>query len=307
MANPWLGKLKQAFSNPHLKTARGLVLDGTGTDATLRITATAARKNMQDDAAAFETWALALRVAGASTVTLAWDPGATDGPHGRRFQYRAQRFAALCRWFRLAEALPPVLATTGKRYLLNVASEPRRSRMRIDVFDVAASEHELEVAIVDHPTISQEFRTALGLEFVARQLPVGVFETKVAKVNGVFTGGKSAIDLWGPRDGRLAIFELKNSKNVALGAVSELFFYAMVMRDMQRGVVGVDAPKTGKGEYAALKKTNGVDAYLLAPHFHPLVADGAIIRLLAEHTAADDVRFGMIRLGASARFDSLPN
>jgi hypothetical protein len=304
MSKTWLRKLKEQFSNPRLRAATGLELGGSDTDATLRITAAAAKKNMQEDAAAFETWALAMRAAGASIITLSWEAGATHGPHGRRFLYRAQRFAQLCPWFRLAEELPPVLEPSDRRsFVLNVASIARRERVSSESFDVAASEREIETALAGHPTISEDFRKALGLDFVARQLPIGVFEGKVAKVNGVFTGGKSAIDLWGPRGGRLAIFELKNSGNVALGAVSELFFYAMVMRDLQRKLVAVHPPKEATENYDALRTTAGVDAYLLAPRFHPFLANGAILRILDEHAAPADVRFGLIRLAPAARFE----
>ena len=47
----------------------------------------------------------------------------------------------------------------------------------------------------------------------------------------IFTGGKSAIDLIGIRDDTLVLFELKKSGNRKVGAVSELLFYASVMRD----------------------------------------------------------------------------
>ena len=63
-------------------------------------------------------------------------------------------------------------------------------------------------------------------------MPVGVFEGHPSRAGAIFTGGKSAIDLIGlGRAGAIWLLELKTSRNIKVGALSELFFYSMVLHD----------------------------------------------------------------------------
>jgi hypothetical protein len=110
-----------------------------------------------------------------------------------------------------------------------------------------------------------------------RQWPVGLFKEQVADEHQIFTGKKSAIDLVGIRGDTLFLFELKKNRNRKAGAVSELFFYANVMRD----AIG-DAPifefqsKSAKRNCAIapedITRCRRICGVLLAPGFHALVS-----------------------------------
>lgn len=65
-----------------------------------------------------------------------------------------------------------------------------------------------------------------------RQLPVCLFEgDKPINAKAIFTGKKSAIDLWSCNNRELNVFELKYN-NKMMGIITELFFYTNYMRDM---------------------------------------------------------------------------
>jgi hypothetical protein len=198
--------------------------------------------------------------------------------------------------------------------LLNVESQPRSGGQdgtgHAGGLNLRASEHELELALAGNHPASVALKKVFGLKSVHRQLPVGVFQGEVAKRASIFTGGRSAIDLWGIATERLVLFELKNARNKKLGALAELFFYSMVMYDLQRGVLefGTTKAKTER-PYQAISKTKGIDAYILAPMFHPLMEgkNAAVLRLFNEAfvSAGMPFRFGLARLEPQAPFVSL--
>ena len=132
--------------------------------------------------------------------------------------------------------------------------------------------------------------------------------SRVAKSTSYFTGGPSAIDLWGiAGDKGLFLFELKKAENKKLGALAELFFYSMVMNDVQRGVLGFGPTKANTdGAYHAIPKTKSIDAYILAPDFHPLIKrkDAAVLKIFNEAfaSAGMPIRFGLARLLAQHPF-----
>jgi hypothetical protein len=291
-----------------------LSLSGDETALRVVLPEGAASKNMQTDEAAFEAWCLALRRAGARRITLSVRGALGPDGHANRFRHRVARFCALFPdWFGLApelavsiaDMIPPATVPGGAaRWVLNVASKPRNDggpgRLALN-----ASEHDLELAIMSSP----RFREAFGLRYVGRQLPVGVFDGVVTTKKTVFTARKSAIDLWGlARDSdRLVLFELKNDRNVKAGALSELFFYATLMRAVQTGTVRFDDhPRhTGPG-YRDIPKTSGVDAFILAPRPHPVLAgdDFSVISTLNAAFAAsgEPIRFGVAVVDADGTF-----
>jgi hypothetical protein len=118
-----------------------------------------------------------------------------------------------------------------------------------------------------------------------RQWPVGLFDRKVAKEHGIFTGGKSAIDLVGIRNDTLVLFELKKAGNRKVGAVSELLFYASVMRDAIGASAMFRFESKGKTENCAIGpkdilQCSKICAVLLAPKFHPLISEPRMFEVL---------------------------
>jgi hypothetical protein len=284
--------------------------------------------NMQTDEAAFEAWCLALKSAGAKKITLSWRGGLYDDAEGKlslgmighanRFRHRVNRFSRLFpAWFdvdpklasSVSEMIPAAPGPDGTaRWVLNVEQKQRNDAGTSGPFHLSASEHDLELAI----SRSSLFRERFSLEHVSRQLPVGMFDGLVAKRTAIFTGQKSAIDLWGIVRGsrRLALFELKNAANKKAGALSELFFYATLLREVQRGTVRFDrAPVLSEPSYQDIAKTTGIDAYVLAPKTHPLLLGNgqSVIDMLnvAFEQAGEPIKFGLAEVQADQDFKKL--
>ena len=303
----WERKLQERFG-ANVRLPRDVAIEGEGSAPRVMLLATALGTNMQTDAAAFEPWCLALRLAGAERVTLGWNGSLSPGGQTNRFLHRVTHYRALFHaWFTVAaeqapqvrDVLDPSLDDDGRaRWVLNTESEPRQEQC--GRFALDASEHELELAIVNQPALSRAFRGAFRLRHVARQLPVGVFDRVITTELAVFTHRKSAIDLWGlSRDSsRLALFELKNEENVKAGALSELFFYATLLRQVQKGLARFSATPDGDGpSYGDIPSTEGIDAFVLAPRAHPILAGDGLSVLATLNTAlaaaGEPIRFGL--------------
>jgi hypothetical protein len=303
MQHNWEQRLKSAY-NAHaiacgkpprnIKLPSGISFVGEGEEVQLFLSAESVTANMQSDAAAFEAWALALLIyCGVQSVQISVDPGARAlGRHYERFLYRLKRFSELfpnCVIAKLPDS-PSPRALNSKRPFLNQPN-PRKKPPEADSKErmkaasgPTPSESDLEEAL----EISSAFRSRFQLDKVMRQWPVGLFDDHVADGNQIFTGGKSGIDLIGIRNDTLVLFELKKSGNEKVGAVSELLFYASVMRD----AIGASAifgfePKGARKNCAIgpeeITRCSKIHAVLLAPDFHPLISEP---RLFAELNAA---------------------
>jgi hypothetical protein len=241
--------------------------------------------NMQTDAAAFEGWALCLHLwLKCPLIVLHWTrPGRKDGKLGRhyaRFLYRAQRFAELFPWFRIStlDHLADCRVRSGDPLFLNVAGRDEKES------DNLKEEALMERGLVrQHQTVLLE---ALALDAVDRQFPVGLYGTEDLK-EPVFTGGTSAIDIVGIDDDRFTLIELKACKNIKVGAISEVFFYAAMIRDAAAGRFcfggregSVSRMRDVSPDHA--KSAKRVRAVLMAPRFHPLLEHPDLIPKLNE-------------------------
>lgn len=309
----WLGRLRQLFGRSVELTSK-LHLEGL-IDVVMRFDGGATAANMQTDEGAFEVWALALRAAGARSVHLALAKGDVPaGGHGGRFRFRVDGFLRLfSEWFRLAPDMPellpvicePRLGPDGRRrFVLNRESEPRNPPTAFELFSLALSETEIERLLAFHPDLSGRLGRTFRLRSVGNQLPVGLFEGDVGEGNKLFTGGKSAVDLWGVgQEGeRLVLFELKKAGNEKLGALSELLFYSLLLHEVQTGMVRLPLPKQGvTADYLAIPSTTCIKGYLLAPGFHPLLEgyDAWVLNTLNSALAAQRQRItlGLAELG----------
>ena len=117
------------------------------------------------------------------------------------------------------------------------------------------------------------------------QLPIGVFYQEIASKNAIFTRGASAIDLWGiGTDGvTLHLIELKCGRNMGLGVISEILFYAAVIYDSciadeQLFSFGKYKNASDRSDTNALKnngdKFSHLFAHILAEKYHPLFSAG---------------------------------
>ena len=106
-----------------------------------------------------------------------------------------------------------------------------------------------------------------------RQLPVGLFEGEVAEKNMVFTGAKSAVDLWNISDDEFRVYELK-TENKMVGIVTEAFFYSNYFYDfLVSGAFTLNRGAECDRGYPELlsAKINKIVGVLLADEFHPLI------------------------------------
>ena len=211
--------------------------------------------NMQKEEACFEGWAVILRATGTKKVVLGVDAGIDynrinifkecvfKNPHYGRFLYRALRFSEQYKeWFELDETLNAVVQDF--KYMLS------RSKFTNNIPSRNCSEN----AENTHPEINIEKRFAGNKKTelwssaelksqgnIYRQLPVGLFQGTVAKGNGIFSGGGSAIDLWTIDHDTLCVFELK-AKNPMIGAITEVFFYSNLAYDIFIGSKDESSP-----------------------------------------------------------------
>lgn len=209
--------------------------------------------NMQANEAAFEGWALiiytffakkrglkiqlALKEEALQEIQDYLEMGKYLGLRGHyyRFLYRALKFSEQYSWFELEKQLGDIV-TSYENYLKSGRifknNYPNGEKKPSTVW--REDENHIEDLFSDISWQESIEGKKLCEKFgkpIFRQLPVGLFAEEKRTENAVFTGKKSAIDLWTCNDSSITIFELK-WKNKMLGIITELFFYCNYMRDM---------------------------------------------------------------------------
>lgn len=131
------------------------------------------------------------------------------------------------------------------------------------------------------------------------QLPCCMFIGEPRSSTRIFNAGY--FDLWGINDkDELCVFELKKSGNDKLGIISELFFYAMLMKDMKQAVkdkyARIQLNHRGFKDFKENKNENIVNAYFLVPELHSFLEKPGVkdnfLNILNE--ANDGIKFGLI-------------
>jgi hypothetical protein len=146
--------------------------------------------------------------------------------HFNRFLYRLMKFEKTYAWFtigdtylkKLVDDFESYMYKNGNSFSNNVPGKSTEKKEDEDIFE--ASEHAVEnKLLINH----KDFHN---------QLPVGLFEgKKYTDSDRIFTGGKSAIDLWRIKDDTiLELYELKYL-NKMVGIITELMFYTNFMAD----------------------------------------------------------------------------
>jgi hypothetical protein len=272
---------------------------------TLFLSATAVQMNMQNDAAAFDAWAIVLMDwCGAERVVIDWEePTNTTNGHYQRFLYRIGRFEELfgpdivsvARRDRLAESR----IGDGRVATLNIAGRSNTAGDR----SLPGSEADIEKRLAGaNPTERERFMKAHCLVKLDRQMPVGVFDGPPTRAGAIFTGGKSAIDLLGlGRDGALWLLELKTAHNIKVGALSELFFYSMVLRDVRLGRLRFHDGRAGPRSTVTadhVKTAPRIHACLLTDAYHPLLSEALFDRITKAAAGRDwAVDYRLLDLG----------
>ena len=254
--------------------------DAAEKNLTLKLSVKGLKANMQNNEAAFEGWAIALKFYlkdKVNTVTIDWKRDLAKGEDGyyhfNRFVYRLAKFVQTYSWARAAKTIPCIpsllYCNIGKKEAADI------TKYEVD------SEGWLECKYVqDH---SREY------DAMNRQLPVGLFERKVSRDTYYATSGKSAIDIWAIKGHCLSIFELKKPDNNPLGIISELMFYTNVLDDiMSHRIMYEENSNTKKAiqhnirgfkslyEAYSTGLINSIEAVFLADKLHGLLSEDLI-------------------------------
>lgn len=288
-----LKKLKRVCKNNSLKLPAGIDFDYDETKKTLKMKMkNGIKQNMQEDCSAFEGWALGFKANlenSIERVELDWDEQyeplkeGEEWRHFNRFLYRVDKFQELYDWFTVPN---PHKSWNDQKNAGNwqqlVLNKPGLRKETTEDNGLRKTEHDME-GFFTTPEGSAKLKQAVNnfykidLNEIKNQFPVGVFDSEVIKGTYIFTGGKSAIDLYSiGQDHSFNIFELKIEQNVKVGIVSELFFYASLIKDVIDNNIKYELT-----DLVDISKLDKVNAFFLTPRLHPMITDSVIKRLNA--------------------------
>lgn len=247
-------------------------------------------KNMQENASAFESWIFALKCyVDFDLVVLNWHSNREDNNnvHYKRFLLRMYFFEKTYNWVSICDSKDEEMKRIGllvenNKFWINYPKGESKK-------EAENKEANLERHIID------SWKKLNTNEIFNHQLPVGLFIDKISK-NDLFTPGKaSQIDIWKITEDTLRIYELKHKDNTNIGIISELMYYANVMRLLLNDNIHYPSPKNlkknlrgesdfyGKIQDKTIKK---LEAVFFANKFHPLITEKKddILRLLNENS-----------------------
>lgn len=290
-------KIKEEFhlSNKkrNIKIPSGINFSNEGNTVKMKLLRNAVSANMQKDDGAFEGWALVLKRWGKyQSVIVSWDkPGLIANGHYQRFLFRLKHFSQdFNSWFSIDKdcriLLDDLKIKQAEKYLLNIPSK-RGDKVSPN------PEAKLENCFVNGD-LREPLMNISNAVSLYRQLPVGVFESKISKSSSIFTGGKSAIDIWGfNKSNELLVFELKADSNEKVGIISELYFYVCVLQMVREKIFKHENCHDENKHLLEIPATKKIKAYFLSPTLHPLV-DKEILKLLNAVTP-DEISYHYIQ------------
>lgn len=241
--------------------------------------------NMQTDNAAFEGWAVCLKAwfpSRIQKVILRWDIPSKEkkNPHYRRFLFRAWRFEQLYDWFTIDEYDRGEIIEFARNY-----NNLKINSSNSDPEQKGNLENRTEYFFVKESHLARQFKDYYKTNNFDHQLHVGIKRGN----EQFFTGGQSAIDLWGRKDSTLTIIELK-CHNIMVGIISELFLYICVTISLAKGEIST--PNTCALEhesllFANIRRVNTFHAEMLADEFHPLLENEAVLSILNDNLSVN--------------------
>ena len=268
--------LKGKFGNTSIPAHYGYKLDSKKKELILLLKEKGLTANMQDDAAAFESWAIVLKCylpEHIDSVVIDWEADITENKHYNRFVYRLAKFVQTYSWAHAAKPLPPIPSVLKCNISNQEAAEIKEHAEN--------SEGWLECKyVLDHQA---------EYDVMNHQFPVGVFDGIVSRSTHFTTGGKSAIDMWAIKDSVFSIFELKLPENKPLGIISELMFYTNIIDDLLNHEITFDEgnklESALKHNYRSFSKfynaydtgnIRSINAIMLADNLHTLITDDVL-------------------------------
>lgn len=291
----------------------------------LKLHINAVGENMQENSNAFEAWAILLYLREKKDIILSFEPmNLKDGfcfqdlsmkeQHYMRFLYRLSVYGKDMRdWFCVSEENQDVVASFQNAFN-NVKKVNNYPDQCSDFNRKKGDEHVLEKAFTKN-ILDIKNKTIPPIEcHLHDQLPVGIFAKEKAKKTRIFSGGSSAIDLWGVNvnDNSFCIYELKKIEgNDSVGIISELYFYANIMCDLLNHRNGFELNQTdskfrGYNQIIDLIKKNKdikIKAYFLVKKLHSRVEElkNEIIELLNKNTKG--IEFAIIKYDVDDSLD----
>lgn len=269
-----LKQLKIRCGNSSIKLPGKIQMQFDGKNCCLTVSSLGVLENMQNDAGAFEGWAIVLyRWLNPEAVIIGWEKPDESNGHYQRFLFRVTEFCKEYCWCKIAENCKEMTADlriseNGGIYIVNASDKVRNQSKPNE----RSKEACLEMNICNNPSQLSSLTDAV---FINRQLPVGLFENEVTDENIIFTGKKSAVDLWGmDTENNLLIFELKADGNRKIGIISELFFYAIFMLKVKNGLF----------KSPSFPDFKTIRTFFLASKVHPLI-DDKVIEILNNNTS----------------------
>lgn len=261
------------------------------------------KKNMQEDDAAFEGWAVILNRYFHKNVILNLDMQSDPeemnwkgNGHLNRFLYRVMRFWEQYSWFYLSENLEEILFAEGgfsdwlesnKEKLVN--NIPGMLTEETTENKEQTSENGIEKAMTGEESILYEIVKGDKENEILRQLPAGLFLGTVKAENEVFPGKKAAVDLWTWDEDKLYAFELKY-QNQMVGMITEIFFYANYLYDLVvEKIFTLNAKSTEKRGYHNLLENEFTEicGVMMTDEIHPLI-DDKVLEILNKNQFTDD-------------------
>ena len=274
-------ELKKVMPNAELPSSYGYTYKKDEKKLILLVKNKGLTANMQDNEAAFESWAIAVKYylkEYIETITIDWERDFSNGEDGflhyNRFVYRLAKFVQTYSWARSAKTIPAI----PTMLCCNVGTEEAASADKHSL----GSEGWLECKYVEEHS--------MDYDVINHQFPVGIFHEKKSQTTHYTTGQNSAIDIWAIKDDCLFIFELKKPGNKDLGIISELMFYTNILDDIlshrimyeeesENVKLAVEGDIRGfKKFYEAYEKgtINKIESIFLADNRHSLLSDELI-------------------------------
>lgn len=245
-----LKELKKITSNKDLRFPEALDIESNDGVLSLTMTTNGLKENMQENPAAFEGWAIAIKAIApdlAKEVHIKWHgmglKQGTEYNHYRRFLYRVIRFKESYDW---AHNMPLDTEAENDKNIIS-------SELSDWVVNYPDSESQKEASKAE-AALERQLKDLLSkhLQHVDHQLPMGLFNSYKSTVTERTPRQGSQIDLWSISEDTFTVYELKNDNNRKVGIISELMFYVNVIKDLSEGTLHFDQ-SAEKSNYRSFK------------------------------------------------------
>lgn len=297
--NDIIKKLRELSKNVNVSLPNGIDFNLNDGVLTLNVSGKGVVKNMQTDGSAFEGWAICIKswMKEIENVVIGWEPPVyskdskekgRQEKHYNRFLLRAAFFEEDYPWVSIDRENKGEVEKVKQLVPLLVVNYPKTKATQT----AKNGEAKLERKLVER------------FGNLRHQLPVGLFKGDVSIANTFTPRGASQIDIWELDNGDLKIYELKDCENKHVGIISELMYYANVMRLLVKGIIKypelLEIEKTDyrgvKVLYKAVveKMISKIVAKFWLIDFHPLI-NGClddVLKLMNQSKASVNVEYG---------------